>query len=852
MANVFTLWGELKADTRNFEQALIRADKEIQQTEKNLSRLEAQTKKFGNTSAVTARQQEKIGEQLASAKKRINDATQAFDQGIIGHRRMATVLNQTDSRMMQLNSRIKDSSARIKDWSAAQTASFAGLGGLGGAMGALGLSFTGMAYSAGQAAITVDNWKNVLKAATGSTEAAKIKLAELNEVARTSPGVLTSFAVSTYALLKPMKVTEESLNALIQAFGRIKLSNPSADLNKFAFNLNQLSVAFDLRDVKEAIENFPRFGEILKQAFNLKAEADNVKDLTEELKKLKAEGKITKESFMSGIANAINKDVNLGKLEDTLGTRLEKALERVKIRLAPLGASFLDPFLDEMEKTSPDMKSLDNLSKILFQVVNANTQHLQKLAEAFLALGPKVSDALETVSATCQAWGRAIGGSLYTIGVALVQGFINGIRARLSEARSAATELGSIAEAAARARLDTRSPSKVFFAIGKDTAQGFIDGIESLKTGVHAKMADLVDIRKILGLKKKDAAGVELLTSLIRELDELTPRTRLQAVLAELTAGKYAGLNAQLREHILLLAQTLTGIEAKKKATEAYLDILEEFRRAHPIEMGEDMQGSGRDFTGGTGLTEAIGSIEDYTRSLENLMYIQDLAIGEPPRVQPWNDFWNMMGSELRKFKESLPSLKQALGENLINAIVGIGDVFANALNDWISGTKSFFESFADGFRQLISEIIAQLIRLMVYKLILKLLGGTKLGKFLNIGQSGGGEDEDDEFASGGFTGHGSPSAVAGIVHKGEFVMPYKAVKHWGRGVLERMKNMQPMAPQMAFAGAGGGSSVVTNSSSFSPTFNINISGASSPQATAAMVKGEVIKALRQHEMRNK
>ena len=43
------------------------------------------------------------------------------------------------------------------------------------------------------------------------------------------------------------------------------------------------------------------------------------------------------------------------------------------------------------------------------------------------------------------------------------------------------------------------------------------------------------------GVEQRFQETVELLTSLIRELDQLTPRTKEQAVAAELTAAKYAG-----------------------------------------------------------------------------------------------------------------------------------------------------------------------------------------------------------------------------------------------------------------------------------------------------------------------
>ena len=816
MPNAFTLFGELRADTSNFESALQRADREIRQTEKNLERLEGKTRSLGNTSAVTARSQERINESLQTTRQRLSNATQAYDQGIIGHRKMAGVLTQTDAKMAALNSRIKNQSAQLTDWKTRQSSMLSGLGQLDGALSAVGLSAVGMAAYIGNAAIDVDNMMNVLRAATGSTEAAKLKLAELNAVAAKSPGVLTSFAVSTYALLRPMKVSEESVNKLIEAFGRIKLSNPSADLNKMAFNLNQLSVAFDLRDVKEAIENFPKFGEILKRAFNLKAEADNVKGLTDELKKLKAEGKITKESFMGGIADAINKDQNLGKLEDTLGTRLEKTLEKVKIRVAPLGKGFLDPFLEEINKDTPDARTFDNLSGMVIQMVQANTAHLQVLGSVASSIWDKLPSVTEkvwnNVTGILVGISSTLAGRMFAIGANIVQGFINGMTSNTGGIRAAAEGMGSIADHAAKARLETKSPSKVFFRIGKDVAQGFIDGIASMRTGIQQAMASVLDISKLnVKFGKGDAPGVSLLTELIRELDQLTPRTKEEEVRAKMTAKAYQGLNAAIHERIILAAKQLDTLKKQAEFRERLDDFL---NSGGPRTSSGQGSGRGEDFSDSdvgwlSGMTPK--EYEQWLESLEETTAKMMATIGKPPPLDMWANFWDNFQMRIEQMRQNLPSLNEVLGENLLAGLDNLSTGLANALTRWEGGFKGMMKNIALSFAQMAQQIAAEMIRLIILKQLLNLFGSA-LG-----GLGGGGASTSGGSGPGGAFGGGMGG--------------------WGWGGTGG-------GGEMAMAGGG----TVNRTSNF----YINVSGANSPQQTADQIMRAATRMQTQAAIRNK
>lgn len=94
-------------------------------------------------------------------------------------------------------------------------------------------------------------------------------------------------------------------------------------------------------------------------------------------------------------------------------------------------------------------------------------------------------DAATTAGAGMLAVGEAIGADLG-------QGLVNGMASMADEVASQAAALAAAAEQGTRARLNTRSPSKVFYAIGVDTIQGFINGMRD-------RVADVLDVVFAIG-----------------------------------------------------------------------------------------------------------------------------------------------------------------------------------------------------------------------------------------------------------------------------------------------------------------------------------------------------------------
>lgn len=903
MPNAFTLFGRIEVDTRRFERELHDAEVRLNTTERAVQDLERHAHSLGRVTAVTGRQFEKMSESVRENRQRMEQAIDAYRRGDVSQAKFASALRQTDARITSVNSRLRDMSARLQDAANRSSATAGSLSLLRSGFAAIGVSGVAAAYGIGRAAIEVDNLRNQLRAATGSTEAASAKMDELNKIAAKTPGMLASTAIQTYALMKPMGIAEDTINNLIQSFGRIKLATPNADMAQFAFNLNQIASTMDKTDFKQAIENFPRFGEIIKNAFKLESAKDDIEGLLEELRKLREAGKLTKEQFMQGFAEAVNADDSLSKLEDTLGTKIEKLTERLSRKVAPMGHAVIDSFLRGLD----DFEQLPSLGELEAQlqargssvirefgigVLNGTATTGNAVADAMIATATKAALKVEEVAS--KGW--------YEAGKNIILGFYEGLASLHGQIIGYAVSMATSVTAAVQGALQIKSPSKVFFAIGKDVAQGFIDGLNAMRAAVGDTAASVFDISKIK-LGKESAKGVELLTQLIGEIARFNVKTKEQEVALTLTGKAYEKLNAEVKEKIKLAARELDQMEKRQELLSLEADLLRQLqgpqsifaetqaKLANGLAAANEplakrilllaklndlakapgiLAGEGFDpFAGrsGTGLTPDADSEANRTKAIEDA---RNLAAGiPPPPFKPWQDFWNYLNFSLKQFTDSLPTMKEAIGVNLVDSISRIGDVFGQAVAQWDGTAKGFFRSLAEGFRSMIQQIIAELIRLMVIKTIMNLVGGAfggLRGSGASLGGSMGGAGlgalGGRGLANGGFVsgpGSSTSDSIPAMLSNGEYVINAKATKKLGTGFLDALNNSFRV-PTMAFAGGGmvGGSSAGTSynySNSFSPSVVINVQGNATreqAQQTGRMFQREIMQAMEREKFRNK
>lgn len=179
-------------------------------------------------------------------------------------------------------------------------------------------------------------------------------------------------------------------------------------------------------------------------------------------------------------------------------------------------------------------------------------------------------------------------------------------------------------------------------------------------------------------------------------------------------------------------------------------------------------------------------------------------ALGPPPELKDsWASFWHDFFSNIRRMRDEMQSTRDILQVSLIDGIMGIGDVFANAVSQWDGTLKGFWKSLVAGFRQMVQQILAEVIRLMIVKAIMNMIGA-----FAGGGGGLGG-------LAGGLAGHAG-GIGAGIGHAGSFA-----------------------AAGAGFAGGGG----MTNN--FSSNFNVTVNNPQNPKQVEQGMKQAVRNAIR-------
>lgn len=318
-----------------------------------------------------------------------------------------------------------------------------------------------------KSAVGFDTLRTQLAAATGSTASASDKFKQLNKLAQENAGVLTAGAVATYAFLKPLGFAEGTINETIKAFGKLKAANPEVDLGRMATNLGQLfDQGFEQQDFKELLGNFPRAGEILKKAFNLKSGSTDRKAIADEMKQLIKDG-LTKEDLFAGFAQGINTDSFLAKVADPIAVRFEKMKERIMLALEPLG-----------------MLVLQNLERFAPSII----AFVEKVSAAFTALSPTMQMVVTALAAVAIAAGPVLyvlGGIVTALaGFAASAGVIGVVTAVIAGLGIALVPVIAIAGFFYQAWSDNWELVKQTFNVGVITVQGYVNDLLTVLQGL--------------------------------------------------------------------------------------------------------------------------------------------------------------------------------------------------------------------------------------------------------------------------------------------------------------------------------------------------------------------------------
>ncbi len=244
-------------------------------------------------------------------------------------------------------------------------------------------------------AVDLDRQVNVLKALTGSAEAAEARFAQLVATAQRSPGLTTSLAATLDAQLRVANVSVATIDKILPAIGRLNAVAPLGDPQKFAGNLTQLiTQGFERTDLKELVGQSPLAGELIKQIFNVD-NATNAAAIRESAKKL---GIDTTEEFFAAFAQAAASNSKLAGVTESIGTQFEKLRDRVIVAFRPLGLALIEALQPLVERAVPI---------------------IEKLSQAFAALPDSAKQLILVFTAIIAATGPliiAIGGLIQAFG----------------------------------------------------------------------------------------------------------------------------------------------------------------------------------------------------------------------------------------------------------------------------------------------------------------------------------------------------------------------------------------------------------------------------------------------------
>jgi hypothetical protein len=120
-----------------------------------------------------------------------------------------------------------------------------------------------------------------------------------------------------------------------------------------------------------------------------------------------------------------------------------------------------------------------------------------ELSELVSAVDRKIKEAVARVASLPSRASAALSGArsyLYSAGVNLILGMVDGILSRANAIADAARGVVSRAIAAAKGALGINSPSKVFAKIGEQTGEGFVVGLNGMQRDVAKSMGALVGV----------------------------------------------------------------------------------------------------------------------------------------------------------------------------------------------------------------------------------------------------------------------------------------------------------------------------------------------------------------------
>lgn len=435
---------ELDVDSRAGTAGLLRFRKDVTTTIETVRRAITQPLKALNTVSLTAATA-KVSVSTQELANRQTRATQAAQRLQIGQQRLAVAANQVTAAHQRAataiqraaNGQTQAAAGAIRAATAYQRATVAANNfaqsqsqnvtralnavssslrsvgqGLQSAGRTLTIGITAPLLALGAASLKsakdLDANVNTLKAFTGSAEAAERRLAQLIKTARGTPGLTTNLALTLDAQLRVAQTTEETINRVLPAIGRLNAVSKLPDAARFTQNLLQLVTQnFERQDLKELVGQSPLAGQLLTEIFKVDSPV-NAKAIRESARKL---GLTSVDAFFTAFAEAAARNQGLATVTESIGTRFDKIVDRITVALRPLGLAIInaiEPFIEPVAKLIEKLSAaFDSLPKPVKTIVILFAGLAAAAGPVLLLLG-SIATALGTVASAIAAVGLPI------------------------------------------------------------------------------------------------------------------------------------------------------------------------------------------------------------------------------------------------------------------------------------------------------------------------------------------------------------------------------------------------------------------------------------------------------------
>lgn len=390
---------------------------------------------------------------------------------------------------------------------------------------------------------------------------------------------------------------------------------------------------------------------------------------------------------------------------------------------------------------------------------------------------------------TLTSWAKEM---MLSLGLAIVQGVVNGIKNGAASVANAARDMATAAYQAAKEKLGIHSPSLVFYAIGANVVAGFVNAVKDGRGAAAAAIAELVEPpevkrsqfakgkagtqayqtarEKAKAEKETNGPARDIYDRLIGQLAEV--KARLAGVNTETEAGRltvelqgkeYAKIGERMqalltlkarevdKENALLTARQRVAemLKAQSERLQQILEVETPLTRVNALLSDPAIAAATDERTKkllylNASVEMIAASARAASEALEGVTLPPPPGDGNVPDLPQAPEFKPPPNAP--KPQETIEQRIQRTREQVRNFADEVGGIFGNAVANWDGLFKGFFKSVGRGSADMLRDMAARLAASAVSKLIEKLLGGA-LG--VNSNQSGGG-------SSGGGGGIGS------------------------------------------------------------------------------------------------